>query len=326
MAHEHNHSCDCGHDHDYEHEHSHEHIPYIDAEEDNDYSNSDKYHEAFHHFEEAGTAEQVAARVKSILDKHEKENFTPEVLKQIHGCIDLTSLTSMDTKESIWKLVDKVNDFEGSRPDIPNVAAICTYPLFVDTVKQALAAQNVSIASVAGGFPSSQTFIEIKVAETAMAVMQGADEIDIVMNVGYFMEDNYEDLSEEIQELKESCREAKLKVILETGALVTPDNIRKAAILALYSGADFIKTSTGKGYPGATPEAVYTMCQVLKTYHSIANRKVGIKVSGGVRTAEEAVKYYTIVKEVLGKDWLNKDLFRIGASSLVEDIKHRLGK
>lgn len=326
MTHEHNHSCNGGHDHDHEHEHSHEHIPYVDAEGDNDYSNSDKYHEAFQHFEEAGTAEQVAARVKSLLDKQEKENFTPEVLKQIHGCIDLTSLTSMDTKESIWKLVDKVNDFEGTRPDVPNVAAICIYPLFVDTVKQALAAQNVSIASVAGGFPSSQTFIEVKVAETAMAVMQGADEIDIVMNIGYFMEDNYEDLSEEIQELKESCREAKLKVILETGALVTPDNIRKAAILALYSGADFIKTSTGKGYPGATPEAVYTICQVLKTYHSIAKCKVGIKVSGGVRTAEEAVKYYTIVKEVLGKDWLNKDLFRIGASSLVEDIEHRLGK
>lgn len=303
---------------------AHEH--YLDAEDDNNYSNSNKYHEAFDRFEEAGTAEQVAAKVKSILDKHEKGNFTPEVLKQIHGCIDLTSLTSIDSKESIWKLVDKVNDFEGTRPDVPNVAAICTYPLFVDTVKQALTAQNVSIASVAGGFPSSQTFIEIKVAETAMAVMQGADEIDIVMNLGYFMEDNYQELSEEIQELKDSCREAKLKVILETGALATPENIRKAAILALYSGADFIKTSTGKGYPGATPEAVYTMCQVLKTYHSITNRKIGIKVSGGVRTAEEAVKYYTLVKEVLGNDWLNKDLFRIGASSLVEDIEHRLGK
>ena len=326
MAHEHNHSCNCGHDHDHEHEHSHEHVHYQDADDDNGFSHSDKYHEAFDHFEEAGTAEQIAAKVKSILEKQEKENFTPEVLKQIHGCIDLTSLTSIDTKESIWKLVDKVNDFEGTRPDVPNVAAICTYPLFVDTVKQALTAQNVSIASVAGGFPSSQTFVEIKVAETAMAVMQGADEIDIVMNLGYFMEDNYEELSEEIQEIKDSCREAKLKVILETGALATPDNIRKAAILALYSGADFIKTSTGKGYPGATPEAVYTMCQVLKTYHSITNKKVGIKVSGGIRTAEEAVKYYTIVKEVLGKDWLNKDLFRIGASSLVEDIEHRLGK
>ena len=219
-----------------------------------------------------------------------------------------------------------MNDFEGTRPDVPNVAAICTYPIFVETVKQALTAQNVKIASVAGGFPSSQTFMEIKIAETAMAVMSGADEIDVVMNLGYFLEENYEELTEDIQEIKESCREAKLKVILETGALVTPENIRKAAILALYSGADFIKTSTGKGYPGATPEAVYTMCKVLKKYHSITGNKAGIKISGGVRTAEDAVKYYTIVKEVLGNDWLNNELFRIGASSLVEDIEHRLGK
>ena len=222
--------------------------------------------------------------------------------------------------------VELVNDFEGTRPDVPNVAAICTYPLFVETVKEALSAQDVKIASVAGGFPSSQTFMEIKIAETAMAVMQGADEIDVVMNLGYFLEENYDELSEEIQEIKESCRDAKLKVILETGALQTPESIQKAAVLAVYSGADFIKTSTGKGYPGATPEAVYTMCQVLKKYHSITGKRVGIKVAGGVRTAEEAVRYYTIVKEVLGNDWLNKDLFRIGASSLVEDIEHRLGK
>ena len=302
MTHEHN--CSCGHDHDHEHHHDHEH------------EHMDKYHEAFAKFDPAGTEEIVGKHVASILDKHEKENFTP----------DLTSLTSIDTKESIWKLVDRVNDFEGTRPDVPNVAAICTYPLFVETVKQALAAQDVKIASVAGGFPSSQTFTEVKIAETAMAIMSGADEIDVVMNLGYFLEENYDELAEEIQEIKDSCREGKLKVILETGALLTPENIQKAAILALYSGADFIKTSTGKGYPGATLEAVYTMCKVLKKYHSITGKQIGIKVSGGVRTAEDAVKYYTIVKEVLGNDWQNKNLFRIGASSLVEDIEHRLGK
>lgn len=307
MAHEHN--CSCGHDHDHDHD-----------------DQMDKYHEAFTKFEPVATDSKITETVNALVEKHYKENFTPEVLKQIHGCIDLTSLTSIDTKESIWKLVDKVNDFEGTRPDVPNVAAICTYPLFVETAKQALAAQNVKIASVAAGFPSSQTFIEVKIAETAMAVMSGADEIDVVMNLGYFMEENYEEIAEELQEIKESCREAKLKVILETGALATAANIRKASILAIYSGADFIKTSTGKGYPGATPEAVYTMCKVLKTYHSIAGRRVGIKISGGVRTAEDAVKYYTIVKEVLGNEWLNNELFRIGASSLVEDIEHRLGK
>lgn len=286
----------------------------------------DKYHEVFGKFQTALPDAQITDAVKALLDKHEKENFTPEVLKMLHGCIDLTSLTSMDTRESIWKMTELVNDFEGLRPDVPNVAAICVYPIFVETVRQALTAQHVNIASVAAGFPSSQTFVEVKIAETAMAVMQGADEIDVVMNLGYFMEDNFQELSEELQEIKESCREARLKVILETGALVTAENIQRASILALYSGADFIKTSTGKGYPGATLEAVYTMCQVLKTYHSITGNKAGLKVSGGVRTAEEAVKYYTLVKEILGNEWLNKDLFRIGASSLVGDIEQRLGK
>lgn len=310
MIHEHDHDCDCGHHH----------------EEDIEHLHTNKYEQAFNNFEPAGTIEQVIEKVKILLDTHEKENFTPEVLKQIHGFIDLTSLTSIDTKESIWKLVDKVNDFEGTRPDVPNVAAICTYPLFIETVKQALTAEGVKIAAVAGGFPSSQTFMEIKIAETAMAVMQGADEIDVVMNLGYFLEENYEEIAEEIQEIKESCREAKLKVILETGALIAPEYIQKASILALYSGADFIKTSTGKGYPGATPEAVYTMCQTIKRYHSITGKQIGIKVAGGVRTAEEAVRYYTIVKEVLGNDWLNKDLFRIGASSLLNNLENRLGK
>jgi len=287
-------------------------------------SETTKYQKAFDKFSPIGDDAKVTEAVNTLLDKHFKANFMPDVLKTIHGCIDLTSLTSLDTKESIWKMVEQVNDFEGTRPDIPNIAAICVYPLFVETVKQALTAQEVKIASVAAGFPSSQTFVEIKVAETAMAVMEGADEIDIVMNLGYFMEENFEDLSEEIQEIKESCRGAHLKVILETGALATAANIQKAAILSIYSGADFIKTSTGKGYPGATHEAVYTMCQVIKTYHSITGNRIGIKVSGGVRSSEDAVKYYTIVKEILGDEWLTKDLFRIGASSLVEDIQKKL--
>lgn len=306
------HDCDCGCDHTHAHDH--------------EQASADRYHGAFAKFEPALSESETAEAVQQLLDTHYQENFTPEVLKTIHGCIDLTSLTSLDTKESIWKMVDTVNDFEGTRPDVPNVAAICTYPNFVETVKQALTAQEVKIASVAGSFPSSQTFTEIKIAEVAMAVMQGADEIDIVLNLGNFMEEAYEELTDEIEEIKASCREAHLKVILETGALATPENIRKASILAMYSGADFIKTSTGKGYPGATPEAVYTMCKAIRTYHSLTGNKVGIKVSGGVRTAEDAVKYYTLVKELLGDAWLNKDLFRIGASSLVGDIEKRLGK
>ncbi len=317
---EHSHNCQCGHNH------PHEHEGWEERAEEFSKINADKYHEAFGKYDLPGSDETVSSEVKKLLEEHAAENFTPDVLKEIHGFIDLTSLTSLDTKESIWKMTETVNDFEGTRPDVPNVASICVYPLFVETVKQALTAQEVNIASVSGGFPASQTFSEIKIAETAMCVMLGADEIDVVMNLGYFMEENYEDLCDELDEIKESCREAKLKVILETGALATVENIQKASILALYSNADFIKTSTGKGYPGATPEAAYVMCHVLRKYYELTGKKRGIKVSGGIRTAEDAVKYYTIVKEVLGKEWLTKDLFRIGASSLVGDIEHRLGK
>lgn len=287
---------------------------------------SDKYQKTMEKFSAIPPDKELSAMVQSLLDVNFKANFTADVLKFIHGCIDLTTLTTMDTKESVWAMVDKVvNDYEGKRPDVPNIAAICVYPLFVETVKQALTAQEVKIASVAGGFPASQTFTEIKVAETAMAVMAGAEEIDVVMNVGYFLEEDYEALTDELSEIKDSCRNAKLKVILETGALATAENIRKAAILTLYSGADFVKTSTGKEFPGATPEAVYVICKVLREYAQFSGRKVGVKIAGGVRTAEDAVCYYTIVKEVLGHAWLNKDLFRIGASGLLEDIEKRLG-
>lgn len=286
----------------------------------------DKYQEVFNKYATPLPDAKIAEQVNALLEKKYQANFTPEVLKNIHGCIDLTSLTSLDSKESIWKLVDSVNDFEGTRPDVPNVAAICTFPLFVDTVKQALTAQDVSIASVAGGFPASQTFTEIKIAETALAVADGADEIDVVMNLGYLLEENYEELTEELSEIKEACRNAKLKVIIETGALATATNIQRATLVAMYCGADFVKTSTGKGYPGATPEAAFTICETIRAYHLLTGKKVGIKISGGVRTAEEAVKYYTIVKEKLGDEWLTKDYFRIGASSLVKDIENRLGK
>ena len=286
----------------------------------------DKYQEVFNKYATPLPDAKIAEQVNALLEKKYQANFTSEVLKTIHGCIDLTSLTSLDSKESIWKLVDSVNDFEGTRPDVPNVAAICTFPLFVDTVKQALTAQDVSIASVAGGFPASQTFTEIKIAETALAVADGADEIDVVMNLGYLLEENYEELTEELSEIKEACRNAKLKVIIETGALATATNIQRATLVAMYCGADFVKTSTGKGYPGATPEAAFTICETIRAYHLLTGNKVGIKISGGVRTAEEAVKYYTIVKEKLGDEWLTKDYFRIGASSLVKDIENRLGK
>ncbi|MDR0682972.1 MAG: deoxyribose-phosphate aldolase [Dysgonamonadaceae bacterium] len=310
----------------FEPEHSHSDVS-GSHETASSYPEINRYRETFGKFSSLPTDKDISLIINSLLDKCFKENFTMDVLKQIHGCIDLTTLTSIDTKESVWAMVDNVvNNYEGKLPNVPNIAAICVYPLFVDTVKQALTAQEVKIASVTGGFPSSQTFTEIKIAETAMAVMAGADEIDAVMNLGYFMEEDYETLTDELSEIKDSCRDAKLKVIIETGALAVAENIKKATILAAYSGADFIKTSTGKGYPGATLEAVYIICKVIKEYADISGRKVGVKVSGGIKTAEDAVRYYTIVKEVLGKKWLNRDLFRIGASSLVADIEKRLGE
>ena len=280
-----------------------------------------KYEEALKNFGPL-QEEEIHTKVNEILDGCE-ENNTPDVLKFLHSCIDLTSLNTEDNKESIWHFTEAINDFEGSKSDIPNVAAICVYPNFVATVKEALTA-DVRIAAVAGGFPSSQTFSEIKIAEASLAIADGADEIDIVFNVGAFFEENWEGLCEEIEEIKEACRGALLKVILETGLLKTISNIRKATILSIYSGADFIKTSTGKVYPGANPESVYVICQTIKDYYEIHRKKIGIKVSGGVRTAEDAVKYYTLVKEVLGKEWLNPQYFRIGASSLAIDLLEKL--
>jgi len=281
-----------------------------------------KYEDALKRFEPNLNEEEVHRRTNEILEKCE-ENNTLAVWKFLYSCIDHTSLNTEDNKESIWRFTEAINDFDGSQSDISNVATICVYPNFVTTVKDALTA-DVRIAAVAGGFPSAQTFIEVKIAEVSLAVANGADEIDIVFDVGAFFEENWEELCGEIEEIKEACRDANLKVIIETGLLKTVSNIRKATILSIYSGADFIKTSTGKIYPGANPEAAFVICQTIKDYYEIYQRRIGIKVSGGIRTVEDAVKYYTIVKEVLGKEWLNSQYFRVGASSLTTNILERL--
>jgi|SRR5690554_791862 deoxyribose-phosphate aldolase len=269
--------------------------------------------------------EEAKKRVEQIISTEFDENNNQDVYKKLYSCIDQTSLNTTDTKESIWKFTEIVNSFEGSDPEIGNVAAICVYPNFVQIVKESLTA-DLNIASVAGGFPSSQTFIEVKVAEVSLAIADGADEIDIVINAGLFLDEYYEEFCEEIMEIKEVCRDKTLKVILETGALITAKNIHNASILSMYSGADFLKTSTGKGYQGATPEAVFTMCHAIKSYYEATSNKIGIKVSGGVSTTEEAVKYYTIVKDILGDEWCNNDLFRIGTSRLAENLLNEIEK
>lgn len=278
---------------------------------------TDKYIRALNDYPFTLTDKEVSEKVNDLLAEKCSDNNRAEVYKKLYSCIDLTTLNSTDSNESIWKFTEKVNRFDGSNPEMDNVAAICVYPNFARTVKEALTA-DVKIACVAGGFPSSQTFSEIKVAETALAVADGADEIDVVINVGKFLDAEYEEMCEELTEIKEACRHAMLKIILETGALQGVRNIHDASILSIYSGADFLKTSTGKGYPGATPEAAYVMCHAILSYHARTGRKIGLKMSGGIATATDAVKYYTIVKEILGEEWCNSSFFRLGASRLAD--------
>ena len=260
--------------------------------------------------------DEIMMKVDQLIEKHLGENNNIDVKKEIFHCIDLTTLKCSDSEESVMKFTEKVNEFVDKYPDLDNVAAICVYPNMVEIVSDSLEADNVKIACVSGGFPSSQTFMEVKVAETAMAIHAGAEEIDIVMPIGKFLCDDYEVMCDEIGELKDICGDKTLKVILETGALRTASNIKKAAILAMYSGADFIKTSTGKEAISATPEAALVMCEAIKEYHRETGRKVGFKAAGGIDTVKKALAYYTIVKEVLGEEWLNNGLFRIGTSRL----------
>ncbi|MDE5721044.1 MAG: deoxyribose-phosphate aldolase [Paramuribaculum sp.] len=281
---------------------------------------ADKYHDTVAASTVTTDDAQVAAAVAKIIAEHKAENMTPEVMRMLFGCIDLTTLKATDSQQSVAAFTERVNDFENEHGDLPGVAAICVYPNFAQVVRTVLEVSGVNVACVAGGFPSSQTFPEVKVAETALAVEGGADEIDVVINLGDFLDGDWEQVADDLDEIKHSCRERCLKVILETGALKTARNIRDASVIAMYSGADFIKTSTGKEYPGASLEAAYVMALAIKEYAEKTGRMVGLKVAGGVTTADEAVAYYTIVKEVLGEKWLSSEYFRIGASRLANNL------
>lgn len=280
----------------------------------------DKYHQAIADSKVTTDDAAVKAAVDKILAEKLQENMNQDVYKQILNSIDLTTLTTTDSPQSVANFTERVNAFDNEYPQYPNVAAICVYPNFVPVVRTVLDVTGVNIAAVSGAFPSSQTFIEVKVAETALAIEGGADEIDIVFNVGNYLDGDYEEVCDEIAELKHSCRGGRLKVILETGALKTAENIKAASVLSLYAGADFLKTSTGKEYPGASLEAAYVMARCIKEYFEKTGNRVGFKASGGVRSTEDAVKYYTIIKEVLGEEWLTNEYFRIGASSLANNV------
>lgn len=282
--------------------------------------NVDKYSLVLKQYDTNLNDEKVKEEVAKIFADNLEKNSTKEVYQFLLSIIDLTTLSTTDNRERVAAFTKKVNDFELEYPQLENVAAICVYPNFAEVVRMNLEVSEVNIAAVAAGFPSSQTFPEIKVAEVAMAVATGANEIDIVINVGEFLAGEYDEMCETVSECKASCRDAHMKVILETGALKTASNIMKASILSMYSEADFIKTSTGKMEPAATPEAAYVMCKAIKAYHEKTGRKVGFKPAGGIVTPEDAVKYYCIVKEVLGEEWLNKELFRLGASRLANNL------
>lgn len=286
-------------------EHHHSHAPL-----------KDKYTEALSKYNLDVKDEEVREAVRAIITEKAHENDTAEVKRFLMGSIELTTLRTTDSEESVLAFTERVNDFDSQYPDFPHFATLCVYPCYAKIVSEALEVDGVEIACVSGNFPSSQALLEVKVAETALAIKDGATEIDIVMPVGKFLSGDYEGVSDEIGELKQVCGDHAMKVILETGDLGSMANVKKASIIAMYAGADYIKTSTGKEKVSATPEAAYVMCQAIKEYYDETGIQIGFKPAGGINTVMDAVIYYTIVKEVLGEKWLTNKWFRIGTSRL----------
>ena len=260
--------------------------------------------------------QEVNEAVKKIIAEKVPQNDTTEVKKFLMGSVELTTLKTTDSETSVMAFTEKVNQFEEAYPTLPHVATICVYPKFAKVVSETLEVEGVEVACVSGSFPSSQSLIEVKTVETSLAVKDGATEIDIVMNVGAFLDGDFETVVDEVQQEKEACGEKKMKVILETGCLKTAKNIKIASLLSMYGGGDYIKTSTGKEQPAATPEAAYIMCQAIKEYYDQTGIQIGFKPAGGLNSVMDALIYYTIVKEVLGEKWLTNQWFRMGTSRL----------
>ena len=267
---------------------------------------------------------EMQSRLEAIKADSLKYADDNEALQRMFGAIDLTTLNASDSADSVRAFVDKVNAFAKDYPSLRNVGGICVYPVFAPVLKQVLKQDNVYKAVVAACFPSSQTFTDVKCMEVRKAVEFGANEIDVVISVGEMLEGNHEFVYQEIVQIKEACGEARLKVILETGTLATPENIWNASILAMEAGADMIKTSTGKNGVGATPEAAFVMCQAIKAFAAKNGRKVGFKPAGGVQTVEDACYYYNIVQTILGDEWQAPEMFRIGASRLANALLSRI--
>jgi deoxyribose-phosphate aldolase len=266
------------------------------------------------------TLPELTQRVQSIIEQGKKETNRQQVLKQILGFIDLTTLNGDDTTQKVEALCAKAESFFDGDQGIPNVAAVCVYPVFANTVHHALKGTDIKTACVAGAFPSGQSPLTVRIDEVKYAVDHGADEIDMVISRGRLIEGDADFVHDEVKLIKEACGEAHLKVILETGELKTPELIRKASEIAINAGADFIKTSTGKISPAATPEACLVMLDTIKEYYENTGKMIGIKPAGGISTPEDAIIYYSLVKHVLGERWLSNTHFRIGASSLADKV------
>lgn len=279
-----------------------------------------EYTPTLRNFGPAPTADEVSALLEKI-GPQARRNCRTEVYKRCFGCIDLTSLGATDSRRSIGEFTRKAIELPRHFPEAGSVASICVYPVFVETVGLAAGDSKMAITSVSGGFPSSQTYLEVKMLETAMAIENGADEIDIVISIGEMLDGEYDLAGNEIETLRaEIGDDAILKVILESGTLSDPELIHKAATIAMEAGADFIKTSTGKNGIAATPEAAVAMCLAIRQFAEKTGRKVGFKAAGGIATAESAALYYSIVEEILGEEWLTPERFRIGASSLANNL------
>ena len=284
----------------------------------------DKYKQTLSKYALDVDTEKVREAVQNMIREKVLENDTPDVKKFLLGSIEHTSLHVTDTEEEILSIVERLNKFGNTHPTLPHVAAICVYPRFTHLVSQSLEVDNIEITTVCGGFPAAQTFAEIKVAETALAVADGSTEIDTVLPLGMFLSEDYEGIADEIAEIKDACAGRPLKVILETGCLKNLSQVKEADILSMYSGADYIKTSTGKEKIGATPEAVYVMCQAIRDYYEETGIQIGIKPAGGINSVMDAIVYYTIVKEILGEKWLTNKWFRIGTSRLTDLLINEL--
>lgn len=277
---------------------------------------TDKYEDVLSKYNCELNDDEITQKVRKLIEEKVHENDTIEVKKFLMGSIELTTLKTTDSDESVMAFTERVNQFEATYPNLPHVATICVYPCFAKTVSETLEVEGVEVACVSGSFPSSQALIEVKVAETMLAVKDGATEIDMVLSVGKFLSGDYESVCDDISEMKEACGDAPMKVILETGCLKTASNIKKASLLSMYAGADYIKTSTGKEAISATPEAAYVMCQAIKEYYDKTGIQIGFKPAGGINGVGDALIYYTIVKEVLGDKWLTNKWFRLGTSRL----------